>query len=63
MMETKDYFQTKILTDRITQIHMPGNVMTYLAKAVDDHGRRKDGKIANLLYTEENLIFVDNRRK
>ena len=63
MMETKDYFQTKMLTDRITQIRMPGNVMTYLAKVVDDHGRRKDGKIANLLYTEENLIFVDNRRK
>ena len=31
-METKDYFQTKALTDRITQIRMPGNVMTYLVK-------------------------------
>ena len=40
--------------DRIESKTLEGDV-AYLAKAVDDHGRRKDGKIANLLYTEENL--------
>ncbi|MBR5930446.1 MAG: MBL fold metallo-hydrolase [Lachnospiraceae bacterium] len=50
------------LDDHIGSRTLEGDV-AYLAKAVDDHGRRKDGKIANLLYTEENLIFVDNRRK
>ena len=31
-METKDYFQTEVLTERIMRIRMPGNVMTYLVK-------------------------------
>ena len=40
--------------DRIESKSMEGDV-AYLAKAVGEHSRRKDGKIANLLYTEENL--------
>ena len=32
-----------------------GRSSSYMAKAVDEHNRRKDGKIANLMYTDSSL--------